>query len=77
MKVSVKLFNQLRVYAPRGSAHARPTLPPGAQVADLLARLNIPAAVQRTVLVNGRRAEDDTPLADGDDVVLMSPIEGG
>ena len=62
MIVSVKLFNQLRAYAPRGAMHAESILPPDAQVADLLQWLKIPAAVQRTVLVNGRRAADDLSL---------------
>ena len=77
MKVTLKLFNQLRSYAPREKGIFRQTLPTGATVNDLLTQLKIPATVQRTVLVNGRRVDDHAPLCADDEVVLMSPIEGG
>lgn len=77
MKVRVKLFNQLRLYAPGGQAVSAVRVASGASVGDLLRQLNIPSSVQRTTLVNGRRADVNTRLSAGDEVVLMSPIEGG
>jgi sulfur carrier protein ThiS len=77
MIVTVKLFNQLRSYAPSGERIVRQPLPTGASVNDLLKQLNIPATVQRTILVNGRRVDDGAALSADDEVVLMSPIEGG
>lgn len=77
MKVRVNTFANLRDYAPAGKGSAELSLAEGAGVADLLAALRIPAAVQAVILVNGRRAEGATRLNDGDEVTLFPPMEGG
>ncbi|MDJ0783195.1 MAG: MoaD/ThiS family protein [Desulfosarcinaceae bacterium] len=77
MMVTVKLFNQLQRFAPAGQGVFEERLPSGASLNDLLRQLKIPATVPRTTLVNGRRVADDAQLAANDEIVLMSPIEGG
>jgi len=77
MEVTVKLYNRLRDYAPGNDNTFSIRLPVGAQLNDLLQRLNIPPTVQRTILVNGRRVDEKATLFTGDEVVMMSPIEGG
>ena len=77
MEVHVKLFNQLRCYAPSSQTVFSIQLPQDASVGELLKQLKIPATVQRTILVNGRRADDKALLCPEDEVVLMSSIEGG
>lgn len=77
MEVHVKLFNQLRGYAPSSQTAFSIQLPNDASVGELLEQLKIPAIVQRTILVNGRRVDDKALFSHGDEVVLMSPIEGG
>ena len=77
IKVEVKLFNRLRRYSPGDQTAFPVRIPPGASVGQLMERLKIPATVQRTILVNGRRVEEKALLSSDDTVVLMSPIEGG
>lgn len=77
MKVHVNTFANLRDYAPAGKGSFGLSLADGASVADLLAALGIPATVQAVMLVNGRRADQTTPLAAGDEVTLFPPMEGG
>ncbi|MCU0559585.1 MAG: MoaD/ThiS family protein [Desulfobacterales bacterium] len=77
MKITVNLFANLRDYAPAGQRPAEVSLPGGATAADLLSALRIPPAVQAVLLVNGRRAEAAALLADGDEVTLFPPMEGG
>jgi sulfur carrier protein ThiS len=77
MEVEVKLFNLLRRYSPCGQTVFPVQLPLGASLKGLLRRLGIPPAVQRIVLVNGRRVGEEALLSPDDTVVLMSPIEGG
>jgi molybdopterin converting factor small subunit len=43
----------------------------------VLAAMRLPPAVQAVLLVNGRRAEAGTGLADGDEITLFPPMEGG
>ena len=78
ISVRVSLFADLRRFLPRGEdGPQRLTLPAGATVADLLAAVGIPAADEVTAGLNGELAHRDTPLHDGDDLVLFSPMEGG
>jgi molybdopterin converting factor small subunit len=77
VKVRVHLFANLRVYAPVGSATDELTLADGATVADVLAALGIPAAIEAVLLVNGRRAQPGMRLHGGDEVTLFPPMEGG
>ncbi len=76
--VRVTLFSDLRRFLPRG--HEGPQtyiLPAGATVADLLAAIGIPPEDEVTPGLNGELAARDTPLHEGDDLVLFSPMEGG
>jgi sulfur carrier protein ThiS len=77
MEVAVKLFNQLRTYSPDRRFVFSIQLPRGASVGDLLEELDIPSTVARSMLLNGRRIDEKALLSPGDEVVLMSPIEGG
>ena len=77
MKVIVKLYNELRRYGPDDRTVFPIQLPREASVGEVIKRLGVPPAVPRTVLINGRRVDDQAPLAEDDEIVLMSPIEGG
>jgi len=76
--VQVTLFADLRRYLPPGvdGPHRR-TVPEGSRVADLLAAIGIPPEADVTVGLDGELADRDTPLRDGADVMLLSPMEGG
>jgi sulfur carrier protein ThiS len=76
--VTVTLFADLRRYLPRGAdGPQRYRLARGATVADLLAAVGIEPGRELTLAVDGELAARDTPLRDGADVMLLSPMEGG
>jgi sulfur carrier protein ThiS len=53
------------------------SLPAGATIADLASRLGVTADDEIIVGVNSRQADTGTVLHDGDEVLLVSPMEGG
>jgi len=74
MKVEIKLFASLRKYS----------LPPeemelaeGTTVGNLLKRIGIPPSEVAVALVNGRHAENELALNDGETIALFPPIAGG
>ncbi len=52
-------------------------LPAGATVADLASRLGMTADDEIIAGINNRQADTGTVLHDGDEVLLVSPMEGG
>lgn len=77
MLVNVKLYGDLESYSPADANVFNLELSQGATAADLLAVLNIPDEVQRFVLINGKRCEENSLLRDGDTVTLLTPVFGG
>ena len=77
MQVHVETYANLRQYSPAGRGKFDLTLISGATVNNIIETLNIPRTVQMVILVNGRRATEDTGLNDADKITLFPPIEGG
>lgn len=78
MTVKVTFFADLRRFLPKGADGPQPyAISPGATVADLLLTIGIKPEEDVTVAVDGEIAERDTPLREGADVMLLSPMEGG
>ncbi len=78
IKVSVTLFADLRRFAPPGQEDSQSQeLRAGATVADALDAAGIPAGEEVTAGLNGERAERESVLHDGDDLMLFSQMEGG
>lgn len=76
--VSVVFFADLRRFLPRGAnGPQRYAVAPGATVADLLDLIGIAPDTDLTAAVGGELAGRDTPLRDGAEVMLLSPMEGG
>ena len=76
--VTVVFFADLRRFLPRGAnGPQRYALAPGATVADLLETIGIAPDTDLTAAVDGELAARDTPLHDGAEVMLLSPMEGG
>jgi molybdopterin converting factor small subunit len=78
MTVQVRLFADLRRFLPRGqdgplSYHLRS----GSTVRDVLSTIGIADDEEITAGLNGELAQRETPLHDGDELVLFSPMEGG
>ncbi len=79
MTITVALFAYLSAYQPdgMGGRHARPLeVVDGATVGDVIERLGIPEG-PRVVFVNGRHADDDRVLAEGDRLAIFPPVAGG
>ena len=76
--VAVTFFADLRRFLPRGAdGPQRYTVPDGATIVDLLAKIGIAPETDLTVALNGELADRETRLKDGADVMLLSPMEGG
>lgn len=77
MKIQVQLFAHLIKYAPEGKSSFFADLEQDASVGKLIRILGIPLEESRIIIVNGRHCEEDRKLNDGDEVAIMTPVEGG
>ena len=77
MKVTVQLYATLRKYGPPQEGAFPVDLVEGDRVARVLEILGISTDVEKVILVNGRPAEQDSVLGEGDKVVLFPPVAGG
>ena len=76
--ITVLFFADLRRFLPRGeTGPQRYRVKPGATVSDLLDTIGIAADTDLTVAVDGELAARETPLREGAEVMLLSPMEGG
>jgi molybdopterin synthase sulfur carrier subunit len=79
MKVRLKLFATFRRYLPPGTQGSATDVevPSRAHVSRLLAYVGLPEDESCVVLVNGRHAEIDTVLREGDVVAVFPAMAGG
>lgn len=79
MKVEVRLFATLAAYLPHGARGDSVVLevPDGATVGQVIGTLEIPSGLDCLVVVNGRDAEAEGVLAEGDVLSLFPPLAGG
>lgn len=79
MKIRVKLFATLTRHLP--NAHSgtplEVDLPKGTTLADLIKKLELPAAEIKVIFVNGRARPLDWQLNQGDEIGIFPPIGGG
>jgi molybdopterin converting factor small subunit len=76
MQIDVKLYGDLKKFAPGGQTNFVLTLNPGATLGDVLRMVSMP--MERCVsLINGRRATIEAVIEDGDILVLFPPVSGG
>ena len=76
MRIFVKLYGELKDYAPSDHSQFALDLESGARLDDIQRLLAVPAD-RHIALINGRRSTKDTAFADGDTLVLMPRISGG
>jgi sulfur-carrier protein len=77
MKVTVILYATLRKYGP---AHGGPRvmeLIEGDRLRRVLEVLEMPPDLEKVMLINGRPADLNAILQEGDRVVLFPPVAGG
>jgi molybdopterin converting factor small subunit len=80
MEITVRLLASYRRFLPEdhdAQAGFRHQVAPGSHVADVLAGLPIPPADAFTCLVNGRHAERNQALAEGDILSIFPAVGGG
>ena len=77
MKVHVNLYVNLKKYALADDSSFEMLLESGATVKTVLEILKIPTDEKAIVLVNGRNADESSPLKENDAITLYSPISGG
>ncbi len=75
IKIDLKLFVTLAKYHPHGGGMHE--VQEGTCVDDLVRALNIPRETVKLIFINGRKAEGDQILADGDRLGLFPPVGGG
>lgn len=82
MRITIRLFGELKHYAPEGSTGrtARLEIPDGTSALQLILRLGIPYGGEEglmVVAVNDVEAPHDCILKEGDSVSLFEPLAGG
>ncbi len=77
MRVTVELQAYLEQYSPDGESVFQYTLPDGATVQTLVRLLNVPEEMAGVIVLNGRSADFDDSLQDGDRVIMIPPLAGG
>jgi sulfur-carrier protein len=76
--VRVELFADLRQYAPQGvNGSHELELPAGSTMLDIIEHFGIPTDYEVTIGRNGEQAHREDVVADGDEIMLFSPMEGG
>jgi sulfur carrier protein ThiS len=77
MQIRVRLFAELARQFGDGERERTIELPDGSTVEDLLASLAAPPGMHVIVGRNGSLANRSAPLAEGDQLELMTAMEGG
>lgn len=79
MKIEIHLYASLTKYLPAESEHKTwvREMPEGAEVSDIIGLMNIPDPSVKLIFLNGRHADRNTRLKDGDRVGLFPPVGGG
>ena len=77
MLVHVKLYSDLKQYAPGEDNVFILEYPLESTVGDVLDTLKISAEVPRFILLEGMLSDENAPLTEGCTVVLFTPVCGG
>jgi molybdopterin converting factor small subunit len=75
--VSVRAQGQLKQYRPDRQERFIVEVPEGATVKGLIEASGIPWDEVGLAAIGGRQVGDDRPLQDGEEVLLLAPMEGG
>ena len=78
LKIKIRLFATLRHYAPNGEGSEFEIIHQGnLKVSNLYKLLEIPNTIDAVILLNGRHADSETIMSNGDEIVLYPTIAGG
>lgn len=77
MKITYRLFANLRSYSPEEDGSGELNFIEGSTVRSVTDFLKIPPEIEKVILVNGRHAKEDTELSEGDVITYFPPMTGG
>lgn len=77
MRIEVELYATLRKYGRSQEGPFPVDLVEGDRAGRLVELLGIPLDVERIILINGRPANLESTLEEGDKVVIFPPVAGG
>ena len=78
LRITVKLYSDLRVYQRNRPDPFEIDLPDRADVATLIRRLGIDSQKHEIIVgINGELGHPDSSLDEGDEVMLVTPMQGG
>ncbi len=77
MKISFRLFANLRAYSPATDGCGELDLVQGSTVKTVTDALGMPPETERVILLNGHHAKEDTLLSESDSLTFFPPMTGG
>jgi molybdopterin converting factor small subunit len=79
MKIAVALYATLSRYLPPGSEQRKAVIEArdGATAREIMLQLGIPQEYPHILQVNGKHANPDTALTEGDTLAILPPLAGG
>jgi molybdopterin converting factor small subunit len=79
MKIAVALYATLSRYLPPGSEQRKAVIEArdGATAREIMLQLGIPQEYPNILQVNGKHANPDTALTEGDTLAILPPLAGG
>ncbi len=77
MHITLKLYGNLKRYAPDKTENAQIELEDRASIRGLLARLSVPDKVVWMCAINDKVVDDSSELHDGDVLEVFEPVGGG
>jgi sulfur carrier protein ThiS len=77
MQITIKLYGNLKRFAPQKKESASIEIEPGATIRDLLARLGAPDELVWMCAVNDAVVDDTTALRADDILEVFEPVGGG
>lgn len=79
MKIEIALYATLSQYLPPGADQRKAVIAAreGATAREIMSQLGIPQEYPNILLVNGKQANADTVLKDGETLAIFPPLAGG
>ena len=75
LNIKLKLYATLARFEPQGAEYY--AIPVGTTVDRLVDRLSLPRQEVKLIFINGRKAQSDKELQDGDRIGIFPPVGGG
>jgi len=77
MMVNIQLYAGLKKYAPDSNGQFELEMPEKSTVRQVLEKTGIPSDLHIVYFLNGRHAEPDTPINQGDTLIVHLAMGGG